>query len=230
MSPLVLLNLLCFLARVQSQQTFPYIEFMEQVLANHSFVDISLVGEESSVLCITDLSTCCSGANGPYRGDWYFPNGTRLPFAALDVDVYETRIAQGVGLRRRNPSTTSPPSGIYRCDIPTNAVHDDNDISVRDTVYVGVYTASGGMTTEPKPGMSLKYEIIDTSYSDSPTRSSALSLARFTFIVLPHYYDWVTPKWVFRDSPEVFGIGILAIGIYLSYFQVYTNSRRGVTS
>ena len=174
MSPLVLLNLLCFLARVQSQQTFPYIEFMEQVLANHSFVDISLVGEESSVLCITDLSTCCSGANGPYRGDWYFPNGTRLPFAALDVDVYETCIAQGVGLRRRNPSTTSPPSGIYRCDIPTNAVHDDTDISVRDTVYVGVYTASGGMTTEPKPGMSLKCEIIDTSYSDSPTRSSAL--------------------------------------------------------
>ena len=179
MSPLVLLNLLCFLARVQSQQTFPYIAFMgHEVLANHSSVDISLVGVEAdgsnSVLCITDLSTCCSGANGPHRGDWYFPDGTRLPFAVLGSDVYETRIAEGVELRRWNPSTTSPPSGIYRCDIPTNAVHDDNDISVRDTVYVGVYTASGGMTTEPKPGMSLKCEIIDTSYSDSPTRSSAL--------------------------------------------------------
>ena len=35
--------------------------------------------------------------------------------------------------------------GIYRCDIPTVAVHDDSDRSVRATVYVGLYTASGGM-------------------------------------------------------------------------------------
>ena len=34
---------------------------------------------------------------------------------------------------------------IYHCDIPTVAVHDNTDISVRDTVYVGLYTASGGM-------------------------------------------------------------------------------------
>ena len=32
------------------------------------------------------------------------------------------------------------PSGIYRCDIPTAAVHDDSDLSA---VYVGLY-ASGG--------------------------------------------------------------------------------------
>ena len=31
--------------------------------------------------------------------------------------------------------------GIYRRGIPTTAVHDDRD---RDTVYVGLYTASGG--------------------------------------------------------------------------------------
>ena len=37
------------------------------------------------------------------------------------------------------------PVGIYRCDIATNAVHVDTDRSVRDTVYVGLYTASGGM-------------------------------------------------------------------------------------
>ena len=35
------------------------------------------------------------------------------------------------------------PSGIYRCDIPTNAVDDDNDISVRESVYVGVYATGG---------------------------------------------------------------------------------------
>ena len=41
-----------------------------------------------------------------------------------------------VGLRRNHGTS---PTGIYRCDISTNAVHDD-DISVRDTVYVGLYT------------------------------------------------------------------------------------------
>ncbi|CAI8049107.1 hypothetical protein GBAR_LOCUS27045, partial [Geodia barretti] len=40
-------------------------------------------------------------------------------------------------------------TGIYRCCIPTNAVHDVTDISVRDTVYVGLYTASGGDVTIP---------------------------------------------------------------------------------
>ena len=43
---------------------------------------------------------------------------------------------------------TIPPHqlvAIYRCDIPTNAIHDDRDISVRDTVYVGLYTGTGGM-------------------------------------------------------------------------------------
>ena len=30
-------------------------------------------------------------------------------------------------------------SGIYRCDSPTNEVHDENDISVRASAYVGLY-------------------------------------------------------------------------------------------
>ena len=42
----------------------------------------------------------------------------------------------------------SPTVGIYRCYIPTIAIHDDTDASVRDTVYVGLYTASGGMLLE----------------------------------------------------------------------------------
>ena len=125
-------------------QTFPYVSFMGQTLANHSYVDLSQVGSDGSgsdsVQCITDLRTCCSGPHGPHRGDWYFPDGTRLPFSR---DIYEQRGDQRVDLRRRNSAT--PPGGIYRCDIPTNAVYDNNDILVRDTVYVGLYTASGGM-------------------------------------------------------------------------------------
>ena len=129
-------------------QTFPYVSFMSQTLANHSYVDLSQVGrpdigDGEGVQCITDLATCCTGSDGHHRGDWYFPDGTRLPFAYLDVDTFETRVSQRVDIRRN--TNANSPTGIYRCDIPTNAVHDDTDISVRDTVYVGLYTASGGM-------------------------------------------------------------------------------------
>ena len=127
-------------------QTFPYVSFMSQTLANHSYVDLSEVGSDDSgsdsVQCITDLNTCCNSTQGAHRGDWYFPNGTRLPFNAHDIDTFEIRGTRRVDLRRRNGAT--PPVGIYRCDIPTNDVHDDTDISVRDTVYVGLYT-DGGM-------------------------------------------------------------------------------------
>ena len=54
-----------------------------------------------------------------------------------DSDIYESRGSQRIDLRRRN-SANSPTVGIYRCDIPTVAVHDNTDTSVGDTVYVGL--------------------------------------------------------------------------------------------
>ena len=102
---------------------------MGQTLANHSYVDLSLVGHDSngsdSVQCHTDLSTCCSGDQGVHRGDWYFPNGTRLPFSYGRDYAYafEHRTAQRVDIRHRNSMTS--PSGVYHCDIETTAVHDN---------------------------------------------------------------------------------------------------------
>ena len=121
-------------------QTFPYVSFMGQTLVNHSYVDLSTVGYSSndSVVCHTDLSTCCSDSQGAHRGDWYFPNETRLPFYG---GMYEARGAQRVDLHR---TTATGPTSIYRCDIATVVVHDDTDISVRDTVYVGLYTTREG--------------------------------------------------------------------------------------
>ena len=135
----LLLLFLLSLVEVHCQLTFPYVSFMGQTLVNHSYVDLSTVGSDNSnsVHCHTDLSTCCSGSQGAHRGDWYFPNRTRLP---LSGDVYEARRAQRVELRH---NTATGPTGIYRCDIATNVVHDNTDISVRDTVYVGLYPVNG---------------------------------------------------------------------------------------
>ena len=140
------LSLLLCLVDVHSQ-TFPRLSFMSQTLANNSYVDLSLVGRPDvdggeGVQCITDLDTCCSMAEGTHRGDFYFPNGTRLPVPAINVDTFEVRGAQRIEIRRN--TNANSPTGIYRSDIPTNAVHDASNTSVRDTVYVGLYTASGG--------------------------------------------------------------------------------------
>ena len=128
------------MAEVYCQQTIPYVSFMGQTLANHSYVDISQVGTgDETVQCHTDLATCCTMAQGPHRGNWYFPNGTRLPFPGGGDTILLARQAQRVELRR-TVSTAMEPTGIYRCDIETEAVHDNG---MNETVYVGLYTSDG---------------------------------------------------------------------------------------
>ena len=75
-----------------------------------------------------------------HRGDWYFPNGTRLQFSG---DVYMANESQRADMFRSETATS--PSGIYRCDIPTLALHSNVDFSVRDRVYVGLYAGNGGL-------------------------------------------------------------------------------------
>ena len=143
-----LLLLLLFLVEVRSQQTIPYVSFglTGPALADHSYVDLSTVGSagdnRDSVVCHSDLGTCCSGSQGFQRGDWYFPDGTRLPFSGNSVPISLARNAQRAVIRRTGGATG--PTGIYRCRIATIAVHSDTDQSVGETLYVGLYPADGG--------------------------------------------------------------------------------------
>ena len=150
----VLLCLLWSLVEVHSQQTFPHISFMGDILLNHSYVDLSRVGEDggdpgNTVKCITDLISCCSVRQNDifgtdHRGNWFAPGrDTRLPFRNERGDIYEDHGDQESEIHRRN--NADMPFGIYRCDIPTNAVHDDAIQSVRESVFVGLY-AGGGIT------------------------------------------------------------------------------------
>ena len=74
-----LLSLLWSLVEVHCQ-TAPYVSFMGNTVPNHGYVDLGQVGDDGSgsdnntVQCHTDLGTCCSSAQGPHRGDWYFPD------------------------------------------------------------------------------------------------------------------------------------------------------------
>ena len=142
---LLLLCLLWSLVTVHSQ-TVPYVSFMGDILPNHAYVDITIVGEDISdpgdtVRCNTDLDTCCSGSNF-HRGDWYFPDGDILLNAMGSGDIYKFRGDLVIHLRRRNNAMS--PSGIYHCEIPTIAVNDDNDFIMGESVYVGLYPPNEG--------------------------------------------------------------------------------------
>ena len=144
----VIVLILWSLVEVHSQ-TAPYVRFMGDILPNHAYVDLTTVGDDIStssgdtVRCQTDLETCCTSIQGIHRGDWYFPDGSILPFAPTNNDIGEDREPQEVHIRRRNNAMS--PTGIYHCVIETNAVNDDDPNTITgETLYLGLYLSSGG--------------------------------------------------------------------------------------
>ena len=115
-------------------EEYPQVTFMGNNLANHSYLDLSLVGtsDSDSVKCHTDVETCCSAGQGLNRGDWTFPNGTRLPSSG---DIYQRCYAQRVVLY----SNSGGESGIYRCNIAVNTGHG----IIKGFYYIGLYQSEG---------------------------------------------------------------------------------------
>ena len=145
MSSLVI-SVLCvlpFLCTHCQAQEFPYVSFNGTIYANHSYLDLTLVGEggensSNEVLCHTSVQTCCSGSQGVHRGDWYFPSGSRLPFPDHGMNaIAQQREAQRVELSRRNNRNVS---GIYRCDIPIT-------VTQNQSLYIGLYASGGKFNT-----------------------------------------------------------------------------------
>ena len=131
--------LLLSLQENHCQRLIPYLHFRGQHLTNNSYVDLSRVSNKlsSSLQCRTDLTKCCSGTEGSFRGDWYFPNGTRLSFSE-ENGFYEGRGAKIVNLYRNTQATS--PTGIFYCKIPY-----DNKNPSNETLYVGLYNTAAGM-------------------------------------------------------------------------------------
>ena len=109
---------------------------------NNSLVALDDIGENgNALLCLTDNTMCCARAQVPgggILGDWFYPNGTRVPNTIINRyyerwEFYRNRGQSVVRLHRRRGGVT----GIYHCVIPDTA-------GVNQTLYIGVYTASTG--------------------------------------------------------------------------------------
>ena len=104
---------------------------------NNSLVLLEDIGEgDDALFCIANRTACCRSPYTPYAlGNWYFPNGTRVPSSGSQWDFHRTRGQMVVLLHRRRGGE----NGIYRCDIP-----DATNVNVFQTIYIGVYTGSPG--------------------------------------------------------------------------------------
>ena len=84
-------------------------------------------GDEDALLCKTNL-------NGSGIGNWFFPNGIRVPSRKNSVSTFHrTRSSKVVRLEHRRGGGED---GIYRCEIP-------DSMKVTQTIYIGVYTSTG---------------------------------------------------------------------------------------
>ena len=106
---------------------------------NNSIVSLEDIGEgRDALLCLTDQPACC---RHPYTkpmgqntiGNWFFPNGTRVPSSGNNWGFHRTRGPSVVLMAREKGGV----DGIYYCDIPDTA-------GVIQTVYIGVYNTSTG--------------------------------------------------------------------------------------
>ena len=75
-----------------------------------------------ALLCIPN------GVGGSVRGDWYFPNGTRV-----DSTLQRTRDQIAIRMNHRGGGE----DGIYRCEIL-------DAMDVNQTIYIGVYSTNSG--------------------------------------------------------------------------------------
>ena len=94
------------------------------------------IGEgHDALLCITFQTACCNSAytGGSAMGNWFFPNGTRVPSFGAHWDFHRTRGQMVVLLHRRRGGV----EGIYHCEIP-------DAMNVTQTIYIEVYSASTG--------------------------------------------------------------------------------------
>ena len=85
-----------------------------------SFLEI---GEgDSALVCKTNKVECCGTRPNRY-GEFYYPNGERVPVVGLagGTELYRNRGNQLIRLNRRRGVVSS--RGKYRCEIP-----DDGDV------------------------------------------------------------------------------------------------------
>jgi hypothetical protein len=97
------------------------IELNGDIYPNGSMVYIDDIGEgDSALICHTSRLDCCSTIGNRY-GEFYYPNGTVVGIRTRNEAMYRNRGSQLIRLNRNSGSSSLPPAGWYRCEIPSES-------------------------------------------------------------------------------------------------------------
>ena len=111
-----------------------YFELNGKIFTNNSVVDINDIGEgDEALLCKTDKPNCCGTLPNRF-GEFYYPNGGRVPIRNRGEGFFRDRRDQRIRLNRR--SGILFPTGVYHCEIP-----DSNDVMQK--IFVNIADAQG---------------------------------------------------------------------------------------
>ena len=95
-----------------------YFALNGNVYSNNSAFPLRDIGEgERALYCKTDKVDCCGTPPNRY-GQFYYPNGARVPIKTLQHGFYRYRGDQFVRLNRREGIRIVSPRGKYMCEIP----------------------------------------------------------------------------------------------------------------
>ena len=108
---------------------------------NNSVLNIEAVGEgERSLICRTDKRPCCRSLYYNRVGEWYYPDGHKVPIERIGETFYRNRNDEGeVRLNQRagDHYTTYPNAiGVFCCVLP-----DANDMN--HTLCIGLLPRDG---------------------------------------------------------------------------------------
>ena len=107
----------------------------DTVYQNNSLVNLEDIGEgDDAMFCLTDQPACCRPPHGGNAiGNWFFPNGSRVPSSGSQWDFHRTRGRMVVLLHRRRGGE----AGVHSCVVP-------DELNITQSIYIGIYITDTG--------------------------------------------------------------------------------------
>ena len=111
------------------------IQYGTNVTSNNTLITVDNTGV--TLFCSTDREDCCSNEFS-ITGNWFLPNGSKVPSTMSTQALHITLGNQTVGLNIKDSAEL--PTGIYHCEMMDRK-------NVTHYLYAGIYLENEGMTS-----------------------------------------------------------------------------------
>ena len=108
--------------------------FKGKIYGSNSLFFINEIGKSNSnsaLQCVTDKRECCRWSR---LGEWYFPDGSRVPIENDATVFYRNRANNGIVNLNRFSDDIMSPTGQYCCQVPDNTT-----VNQKLCAYIGKY-------------------------------------------------------------------------------------------